>query len=245
MENKQKFISQFLSGALSVVHREESDCADTVLTYSEIKALAIGNPLIKERVEISNRLERARMNQRRKRKELFNLKEVLYTIPKKIESTQDTIEIISKDMKYYQEMKKSIPNEERQRFGETIFEALKDNVMNDKETKFEDYQGFEIYLPKFMQRDDPYAILKRDGGGRYKVRLDGDKALGCSRRFDHVLDTLPETKEKQEKALRALKMQQTQAIDTLNYGNPYDVQVADLSAKLQEIDEELKEDKAS
>ncbi len=245
LENKQKFISQFLSGALSAVHRDESDCADTVLTYSEIKALAIGNPLIKERVEVSNRLERARVNQRRKRKELLHLKEVLYTLPGKIVKTLDTIEIISQDMEYYQSVKKSIPNEERQRFGEKILEALKENVMNEKETKFEDYQGFEIYLPKFMQRDEPFAILKREGGGRYKVRLDGDKALGCSRRFDHVLDTLPETKEKQEKALRALEMQKTQATDSLNYGNQYDEQVDELSAKLQEIDEKLKEDKAS
>ncbi|MCR5835738.1 MAG: DEAD/DEAH box helicase, partial [Lachnospiraceae bacterium] len=61
LENKQKFIAQFLSGSLSVIHRSEGDCADTVLSYSEIKALAIGNPLIKERVEVANELEHARI----------------------------------------------------------------------------------------------------------------------------------------------------------------------------------------
>lgn len=73
LENKQKFIAQFLSGSLTAVHRDESDCADTVLTYAEVKALAIGNPLLKKRVELSNELEHARINQRQKKKELINL----------------------------------------------------------------------------------------------------------------------------------------------------------------------------
>ena len=36
LENKQKFIAQFLSGTLSAVHRDETDTADTVLNYAEI-----------------------------------------------------------------------------------------------------------------------------------------------------------------------------------------------------------------
>ena len=45
LENKQRFISSFLSGTSAT--RDMGDIADTVLTYAEVKALAIGNPLIK------------------------------------------------------------------------------------------------------------------------------------------------------------------------------------------------------
>ena len=45
-----------LSG--SYTEREGGDIEDTVLNYAEIKALAVGNPLIKKRVETANALSR-------------------------------------------------------------------------------------------------------------------------------------------------------------------------------------------
>ncbi len=58
LENKARFISQFMKNALT--GREAEDISDTVLTYAEIKALAVGDPLIRTRVEMANRLERAK-----------------------------------------------------------------------------------------------------------------------------------------------------------------------------------------
>ena len=52
LETKQRFISELLSGSLT--ERSGSDIEDTVLNYAEVKALAVGNPLIKERVEKAN-----------------------------------------------------------------------------------------------------------------------------------------------------------------------------------------------
>jgi SNF2 family DNA or RNA helicase len=49
LESKQRFISAILQG--SIKERYGSDISDTVLNYAEVKALAIGNPLIKKRVE--------------------------------------------------------------------------------------------------------------------------------------------------------------------------------------------------
>ena len=50
--------ASFLSG--TSVTREVDDIADAVLSYAEVKALAIGNPLIKKRVETANLLERTK-----------------------------------------------------------------------------------------------------------------------------------------------------------------------------------------
>lgn len=56
LETKQRFISELLSGSLT--ERSGTDIADTVLDYAEVKALAVGNPLVKQRVEAANELTR-------------------------------------------------------------------------------------------------------------------------------------------------------------------------------------------
>lgn len=48
--------------------REVDDITDAVLSYAEVKALAIGNPLIKKRVETSNKLERAKIAGRQRQR---------------------------------------------------------------------------------------------------------------------------------------------------------------------------------
>lgn len=241
LENKQKFIAQFLSGSLSSLHREETDCADTVLNYAEIKALAIGNPLIKERVETANELEHARINQRQKRKELLALQEILQSIPGKLRQRQDLIHYTTADIKSYTHSKCSIPKAEREMFGEELLEALAGNYRKEEESVFDIYQGFEVVLPAWMDPNRPYVILRRRGSSSYMVKMDSDKALGCSKRLDYVLDHLEDTKAEHEREYQALLGQQRQIEETLDEGNTYDEEVRNLMERLKEIDRQLQE----
>ena len=50
LENKQKFISQIMTSKSPVRACEDVD--DTALSYAEIKALATGNPYIKEKMDL-------------------------------------------------------------------------------------------------------------------------------------------------------------------------------------------------
>ena len=59
LETKQRFISQFLSG--SEYQRSASDLEENVLTYAQVKALAISQPLMKVLAEKENELRRLRM----------------------------------------------------------------------------------------------------------------------------------------------------------------------------------------
>ncbi|EMW5898398.1 DEAD/DEAH box helicase family protein, partial [Enterococcus faecalis] len=52
IENKQKFISQIMTSKTPV--RVAEDVDEASLSYSEIKALATGNPLIKEKMDLDN-----------------------------------------------------------------------------------------------------------------------------------------------------------------------------------------------
>lgn len=244
LENKQRFIAQFLSGSLSSVHRDESDCADTVLSYAEIKALAIGNPLIKERVEVANELEHAKINHRQKRKELINLQELLGSLPTQIDKRIGLIKNAKMDMIVYKKNKQSITMEEREMFGEELLYALAHNVMEEKERLFETYQDFDVVLPKHMKSDKPYVVLKRKNSNIYHVEM-GDKPLGCSKRLDYFLDHLGETVKRHEDALEDLYKQKRNAEKSLADGNEFELEVDRLVAKLADIDKQLEEDKAS
>ena len=58
VENKQKFIAQIMTSKAPV--RVADDVDETALSYSEIKALATGNPLIIEKCNLD--MEVARLN---------------------------------------------------------------------------------------------------------------------------------------------------------------------------------------
>lgn len=245
LENKQRFIAQFLSGSLDALHRDESDCADTVLNYAEIKALAIGNPIIKERVETSNELEHARINQRQKRKELANLKELLDAYPRQIENQKLYIANAKADRDFYQSVKVKVSADDRRLFGEPLLEALKGNIMREESTEYGEYQGFKVMLPKHMNPDKPYVVVSRTDSNQYKIKMDGDKALGCSKRIDYVLDHLDDTISEKLKGLDDLYRQKELSEETIANGNEFDDEVYRLIGKLEVIDKLLKEAEAS
>ena len=59
VENKQKFISQIMTSKSPV--RAAADVDETALSYAELKALATGNPLIKERMDLEVEVSRLKV----------------------------------------------------------------------------------------------------------------------------------------------------------------------------------------
>ena len=241
LENKQKFISQFLSGAMSAVHREETDCSDTVLSYAEVKALAIGNPLIRERVEVSNTLEHVKINQRARRRELGSLHELVESIPGRIKETEALIENCALDLERYQECNHIMKLDERADLGTKLDHALHDNIMKDEETIFGQYKGFDVVLPKFMKADAPYFKLRYIGNVGHTVNVDfRGSQMGYTMRMDHVLGGLKDTLERHKNNLQELHNQKAQALADIEQGNQYDEELGNLKQRLVEIDAALK-----
>lgn len=238
IEKKQIAISQFLEGS-ALLRREEEDCSNLVLEYGEIKALALGNPMIKRRVEVHNVLGRTRMNQRARRKELLKLQEVKAAAPEQIETRKERIRQIEEDIRRYQNEKEVIPREERMAFGEELLAEIRRNLIH-KERVFDIYQGFQVVLPDYMERDKPFVYLQ--SSGRYKVNMKDAKALGCSQRLDHVLENLAEEREQALLALQAKEDELVHAREELAKGNPYDKTVEALEQKLARIDEMLEKE---
>lgn len=59
IENKQKFISQIMTSKIPV--RVAEDVKESSLNYAEIKALATGDPKIKEKMDLDNETTKLKM----------------------------------------------------------------------------------------------------------------------------------------------------------------------------------------
>jgi N12 class adenine-specific DNA methylase len=96
VENKQRFISQIMTSKSPV--RSAEDVDETVLSYAQIKAIATGNPLIKEKMDLEVEVASLRnvfaAYQENKRNLQANIAE---HYPAKIQELKSTIKMLEKD----------------------------------------------------------------------------------------------------------------------------------------------------
>ncbi len=105
LETKQRFITGLLSGSLT--ERSGSDVEGTVLNYAEVKALAIGNPLVKERVETANLLSRYVTLQGRALEERLRLEQELQELPARIADQNERVKLCRLDCAFLEEAAKA------------------------------------------------------------------------------------------------------------------------------------------
>ena len=78
LENKQKFISQIMTSKSPVRACEDVD--DTALSYAEIKALATGNPYIKEKMDLDIQVSKLKLLRQTIPARNINWKQILQKI---------------------------------------------------------------------------------------------------------------------------------------------------------------------
>lgn len=245
LETKQRFISGLLSGSLT--GRSGADIEDTVLDYAEVKALAVGNPLVKQRVEAANELTRYMTLQRKLVESRIRLEKELLEMPGQIENQIKIIENCSLDIAYYAEWKKVNPRvedsklkkeeaEKRKHLREFIGTAVKENILEMKEKNLMSYRGFDIVLPANMTSKKPYVWLKRKG--KYYVEL-GDTDIGNLIRIDNYLDSLEERLIKLKINLEKMKERESDIRRELSKDESYTDQIETYKRKVEELDKKL------
>ena len=245
LETKQRFISSLLSGSLT--ERSGADIDDTVLDYAEVKALAVGNPLVKERVEAANELMRYQVLQHKLTESRLQLEKESLEIPSRIARQKDLISKCEDDVKYCAEWRKANPpvsenklkKEEAQKrkdLRETIGNAVRNNILQTTENPLMVYRGFAIVLPTNMTSEKPYVWLVRSG--RYPVEL-GDTDTGNLIRIDNALDTLNEYLKKLRNGLHQFKKRQSDIKSELEKDEGYADKIEYYRNKVDELDEKL------
>lgn len=110
LENKQKYISQIMTSKTPV--RVAEDVDEATLNYAEIKALATGNPLIREKMDLDVEVSKLKMLESNFKSNLYKLEDkVVKFYPKEIERLEIKIESLKKDIEEV-EPYKDIKNQE-------------------------------------------------------------------------------------------------------------------------------------
>lgn len=234
LETKQRFITELLSGSLQ--DRSGGDIEDTVLDYAEVKALAVGNPLIKERVETANELSRCLALKRKSEENYIKLQKELNENPAKVTRQLGLIEKCKLDITVYEENYIEHDKDERRELREKLYNAVSNNVLMPDETYLMTYQGFDIILPSNMGAEKPYVWLQRNG--RYYVEL-GDKELGGLVRLDNFLEGLNKHLEKLNTGYEQLITREEAIKIELGKKEDYDEIIEKIKQSLDSIDKKL------
>ena len=249
LETKQRFITGLLSGSLT--ERSGTDVEDTVLDYAEVKALAVGNPLVKERVETANELSRYLTLQRKLVESKIRMEKELLEMPGKMSNQKNNIAGCETDIAYYTGWKQANPApsdnkakkdvaEKRKQLRDYIHSSLMGYVLEPKEKILMTYRGFEVILPANMTREKPYIWLKRNG--RYYVEL-GDTNTGNLIRIDNFLDDLQTHLDKLNKGLAKLWERERQLKEELRKDESFSDEIENCRQKLEKVDKKLGVDK--
>ena len=234
LETKQRFITGLLSGSLT--ERSGGDIESTVLDYAEVKALAVGNPLIKKRVEAANELSRYLSLKRKSEENYVRLQKELAENPAKIARQADLINKCELDIQFLNENQQEYDKEQRKEIREELFNAVSQNVLMPNETPLMEYNGFQIVLPSNMSNEKPFVWVQNNG--RYYVAL-GDTEVGGLIRLDNFFDNLPTHLEKLREGYEQLTTREAAIKVELTKKEDYDSVIDKIENQLQKIDKEL------
>lgn len=235
LENKQKVISQILKGA--VTSRSVSEVDDSVLSYGEIKALAVGNPLIKERVETYNELQRYKALRSKSNETKAILRNELREIPALIQEANNRIFACALDLYFLRKNPPSADADKRSAVRKKISGAIRNAVTAREEFVIEDdYCGFRIVYPAYMTADKPYVLLEKNS--RYTVEM-GEADRGIMTRVDNAIGRISELHKSFIDNRNALNKREEDIRKELDNINFYNEEIEFYSELLEDIDRKL------
>lgn len=150
IENKQKFVSQIMTS--KAIPRIIDDCDETVLSYAEIKAIATGNPLFKEKMDLENQISKLKLLESTHNSNKYKYeKELKKNIPDQLKFSTSLLEKVEKDIELTQfdvEAFSGITIQDKQytdkkESAEALMNALKKLHVNSKIT-IGTYRDFEL-----------------------------------------------------------------------------------------------------
>uniref|UniRef100_UPI00396CA56C helicase-related protein n=1 Tax=Streptococcus suis TaxID=1307 RepID=UPI00396CA56C len=122
LETKQTYISQIMNSKTPV--RVAEDIDEATLNYAEIKALATGNPLIREKMDLDVEVSKLKMLESNFKSNLYKMEDkVVKVYPKEIESLKEKIENLKKDIEKVEPYRE----EKLEKYDQTTLENMGEN----------------------------------------------------------------------------------------------------------------------
>lgn len=198
--NKAKFINQIMTSKDPV--RVSEDVDEMVLTYSQMQAIASGNPMIKEKIQLDNDVANLKNLEAEHKKMVFSMQELAERkLPQTIDNYADLLQKASGDLKAFQEQhpdnaefKMEIDGkifDERADVGEQIEKAIIKCSTTGESVKLGKYFGFDVSIEKnpansnFFNSGTPcVAVLQ--GKLKYTSEVSLGNNVGNVRRIENL-----------------------------------------------------------
>ena len=205
VENKQRFISQVMTS--KAVSRSCEDIDEATLSYAEIKAVATGNPLIKEKMEIDNDVQRLKLlkasydNQRYGLQDNFMIKypKLIKTATEKLANVREDVKARDKELIDNPEFAITIGKAtytERVDGGTMMLEEIS-KCKTGETTAIGKFHGFELLVEKNFL-DINYMVLR--GKTEYKAEL-STSPVGSMVKLENLFNGLHENIDFLEKKI--------------------------------------------
>jgi len=205
VENKQRFISQVMTS--KAVSRSCEDIDEATLSYAEIKAVATGNPLIKEKMEIDNDVQRLKLlkasydNQRYGLQDNFMIKypKLIKTATEKLANVREDVKARDKELIDNPEFAITIGKAtytERVDGGTMMLEAIS-KCKTGETTAIGKFHGFELLVEKNFLGIN-YMVLQ--GKTEYKAEL-STSPVGSMVKLENLFNGLHENIDFLEKKI--------------------------------------------
>ena len=241
VENKQKFIAQIMTSKAPV--RVADDVDETALSYSEIKALATGNPLIIEKCNLDMEVARLNMLKASHLNQVYALEELVYRkYPEEITRLTERIAGYEQDVALAAAHPKAQEGfcgmevdgrhyAEKEDAGKAIIDVCTRMTGSDA-VLLGQYRGFSMVLA-YDGRSNEYRITLK-GTLSHTVTLGAD-VFGNITRLDNALENLAGSLEAEQNRLEETRGQLENARAELQTPFAREAELAEKTKRLKEL----------
>ena len=241
LENKQKFISQIMTSKSPVRACEDVD--DTALSYAEIKALATGNPYIKEKMDLDVQVSKLKLLKANHTSQIYRLEsDIAKNFPVQISALKERIA----GMQIDSQVVKSVDLQDNDTFAMTVGNVLYEDKKEAGEAliaacaglktvstggKVGEYHGFTLSASYNMFSNAFELTIK--GKCSYQLEI-GKDPVGNMQRIHNTLSSIDRKLTESEQKLETVQQQLATAQEEVKKPFPKE---AELNEKIERLSE--------
>ena len=242
VESKQKFISQIMTSKSPV--RSAEDVDEQALSYAEIKALASGNPMIKEKMDLDIEVSKLKLLKANHLSQKYALEDAISKdFPKQIAETQVRIAGYGADIATVKENTHpngdgfspltlaGVTHADKKEAGAALL-TMCQTMLSPEATQIGSYRGLTLEL-SFDTFAREYR-LTMIGQLRHTVTL-GTDVFGNLQRMDNALEGLPIKEQTCREQLSNLQTQLETAKAEVQKPFPREAELNTKTARLEEL----------
>ena len=242
VESKQKFISQIMTSKSPV--RSAEDVDEQALSYAEIKALASGNPMIKEKMDLDIEVSKLKLLKANHLSQKYALEDAISKgFPKQIAETQARITGYGADIAAVKENTHpngdgfspltlaGVTHADKKEAGAALL-TMSQTMLSPEATQIGSYRGLTLELAfDTFAREYRLTMI---GQLRHTVTL-GTDVFGNLQRMDNALEGLPIKEQTCREQLSNLQTQLETAKAEVQKPFPREAELNTKTARLEEL----------